>query len=257
MILNGGLLHLRGAIAQLVERMDGIHEVTGSNPVGSTIFRFMRRLSTKALCKGWTVAIHFSKTLLPSHHLGIYSKNLLIKKGYKSMEKKKLQIIYFVLIILFLGTIAKSFMAEHGTLVGLQCTFIFWSFFVLCLPISRGKVLFGLPLQLFYERPPIMTELICWTLALVGNIASYIATPSVFYKTHFTLLLYNILTNPWPYWIIIVVCGIATFFTVYSQTSENTKIRRFGDLLIICSFITTFILAHTELIIVLNAHGNV
>ena len=28
-----------GAIAQLVERMNGIHEVTGSNPVGSTILR--------------------------------------------------------------------------------------------------------------------------------------------------------------------------------------------------------------------------
>jgi hypothetical protein len=27
-----------GAIAQLVERMNGIHEATGSNPVSSTIF---------------------------------------------------------------------------------------------------------------------------------------------------------------------------------------------------------------------------
>ncbi len=29
----------KGAIAQLVERMNGIHEATGSNPVSSTIFR--------------------------------------------------------------------------------------------------------------------------------------------------------------------------------------------------------------------------
>ena len=28
----------KGAIAQLVERMNGIHEATGSNPVSSTIF---------------------------------------------------------------------------------------------------------------------------------------------------------------------------------------------------------------------------
>ena len=28
-----------GAIAQLVERMNGIHEATGSNPVSSTIFK--------------------------------------------------------------------------------------------------------------------------------------------------------------------------------------------------------------------------
>lgn len=31
-------LQIQGAIAQLVERMNGIHEATGSNPVSSTIF---------------------------------------------------------------------------------------------------------------------------------------------------------------------------------------------------------------------------
>ena len=36
-----------GAIAQLVERMDGIHEVTGSTPVSSTILR----LSTPSLLR--------------------------------------------------------------------------------------------------------------------------------------------------------------------------------------------------------------
>ena len=35
-----------GAIAQLVERMDGIHEVTGSNPVGSTILRTTKAVAT-------------------------------------------------------------------------------------------------------------------------------------------------------------------------------------------------------------------
>lgn len=33
------VLQKKGAIAQLVERMNGIHEATGSNPVSSTIFK--------------------------------------------------------------------------------------------------------------------------------------------------------------------------------------------------------------------------
>ena len=37
------ILLVCGAIAQLVERMDGIHEVTGSNPVSSTIRRCVFR----------------------------------------------------------------------------------------------------------------------------------------------------------------------------------------------------------------------
>jgi len=172
------------------------------------------------------------------------------------MEKEKLHIVYFALIVLFLGIIGKSFVVDYGILTGLQCTFIFWSFFVLCLPLARGTILIGIPFKLLFGHEPVMPELICWSIALTGNIASYMITPSVYYKTHFVLLLHTILTNPWPYWIIIAACGIATFFTVFSRKSESVKIRRFGELLILCSFITTFILAYPEFVVAINAHGN-
>ena len=172
------------------------------------------------------------------------------------MEKEKLHITYFILIIIFLGIIARSFITEYGTLIGLQCTFIFWSFFVLCIPLARGTILFGVPTQLIFNRKHIMPELLCWCIALAGNIASYMITPSVYYKTNFTLLLHTILTNPWPYWILIALCAFATFFTVFSRKSENVKIRRFGELLVLCSFITTTILAYPEFVVVLNVHGN-
>jgi hypothetical protein len=38
-----------GAIAQLVERMDGIHEATGSSPVSSTSFQFLLFLLSRQI----------------------------------------------------------------------------------------------------------------------------------------------------------------------------------------------------------------
>lgn len=49
---------LCGAIAQLVERMNGIHEVTGSTPVSSTSLRLSRlarpeSFAKQNVSKGW------------------------------------------------------------------------------------------------------------------------------------------------------------------------------------------------------------
>ena len=41
-----------GAVAQLGARLDGIEEVEGSNPFGSTIFQFFHRLSQSILAYG-------------------------------------------------------------------------------------------------------------------------------------------------------------------------------------------------------------
>lgn len=43
------MTHLDGALAQLGERYNGIVEVRGSNPLGSTISRFAARNSANAL----------------------------------------------------------------------------------------------------------------------------------------------------------------------------------------------------------------
>ena len=54
--------NLFGAIAQLVERMNGIHEVTGSTPVGSTIRRRAQRYGVMSR-RSETKTGHFNESV--------------------------------------------------------------------------------------------------------------------------------------------------------------------------------------------------
>lgn len=171
-------------------------------------------------------------------------------------EIRAVRVIQFFFTAALYILIAKSLIVEYGILQGLHVTFLMWSFFVLCLPVARGTILFGVPFQLFTHKRLFMPEVISWCLALVGNIASLKVVPSIYLKTNITHLLFCILNTPWPYWLIIGTCASATFFTAFSRNFTNRRLRAFGELLLFCSFTTTFILAYTEFVIVLNAHGH-
>jgi hypothetical protein len=158
--------------------------------------------------------------------------------------------------MLFYFFIARSLISEYGYSAGLHATFLMWSFFVLCLPIARGSIIFGVPFEICMRKRLFVPEVLSWCIALSGNFASYKIASGTYYKTNLTHLLLYIIDNPWPYWIIVGVCGVATFMSAFSRTLSNRKFRALGQLFIVCSFITTFILAYTEFIIVLNAHGS-
>jgi hypothetical protein len=65
----------RGAIAQLGERYNGIVEVTGSIPVGSTT-------ETKGLAECPAKPFGFSKQIVSAHNLGRFQRNLAVRARF-------------------------------------------------------------------------------------------------------------------------------------------------------------------------------
>jgi len=53
-----------------------------------------------------------------------------------------------------------------------------------------------------------------WALAILLNIAALILSPESYEFTFLTSLLHKILVTPWPFWSIIILCGLGTFLSV-------------------------------------------
>lgn len=67
-------------------------------------------------------------------------------------------------------------------------------------------------------------EIISWVSALVLNVHSYHTAPHMYLKVqgqYMTLgtpyLLYRIISNPWPYWLIIFSCAITMLFRTFAR----------------------------------------
>lgn len=90
-----------------------------------------------------------------------------------------------------------------------------WSFFVLCTPIADAGFLLDFPIRLLYGFRMFSVEVFVWILAVFISFISFVFTPEHFQTTVITKVFYQILCNPFPYWIIIFLCCIGTFTSIY------------------------------------------
>jgi len=93
-----------------------------------------------------------------------------------------------------------------------------WSFFVLCTPIADAGFLLDFPVRLITGMRMFLTEMLVWVIAIGINLVGVFLAPESYEKTFLTSLFHKILTHPWPYWSIILLCAAGTFLSV-----------RFGD----------------------------
>ena len=178
----------------------------------------------------------------------------------RTINKVHLKIIYFLLTILLLTLYTKPLIPKFGLRTSIHITFLSWSFLVLCFPLARGKILIKIPYELIFKSKLAIPELVAWPLAIIGNFIMYYRSPASYLKTYVTTLFFNILTNPWPFWIMIIVCAIATFYTAFLRVStkkHRAKYKTFGVLLVLISITVTILLSFSEFVIVFNAHGNI
>lgn len=89
-----------------------------------------------------------------------------------------------------------------------------WSFFVLCTPIADAGFLLDFPVRLITGLRMLYSEIGVWTIAISLNTATLHFAPEEYEKTGLTHLFHTILTTPWPYWSIIVLCALGTFLSV-------------------------------------------
>ncbi len=90
-----------------------------------------------------------------------------------------------------------------------------WAFFVLCTPVADAGFLLDFPIRLLFKIRMIITEIAVWGLAMAISIAGVLWMPEIFAKTLLTSLFYEILTTPYPFWGLIVLCAFGTFLSIH------------------------------------------
>ena len=197
--------------------MNGIHEVTGSNPVSST---------------------------------KIFFRCSPMKKNYFS------QLTKFTLALSGLGFLLVDMAYYYGASKGLLLTFLYWSFFILCMPAAHGSYILGVPLDLVLKRRSFSTEPIMICGAIILNVLVYTINPNIYMINFITHLLRDFIATPQPLWLIFVVAAITNLY--------RPLIKSFGKdpyswlhsaihlLLAIINIWIFYLLAYPEIVLLFN-----
>lgn len=103
---------------------------------------------------------------------------------------------------------------EYDLKTGGTVAALTWSFFVLCTPVADAGFLLDFPVRLITGMRMFVTELLVWAIAVGINVFTVLLDPDAYSTTFLTSLFYKILTHPWPYWSIILLCAVGTFLSV-------------------------------------------
>lgn len=90
-----------------------------------------------------------------------------------------------------------------------------WSFFVLCTPIADAGFLLDFPVRLITGMKMIFSEMMVWTAAISINAATLNFAPDYYQNSVLTQLLHRIITTPWPYWGVVLLCALGTYISVW------------------------------------------
>lgn len=127
-------------------------------------------------------------------------------------------LIKFVLLCAILVGYFGYLSYEYDFATGGVAALLTWSFFVLCTPVADAGFLLDFPLRVLFGIRMVVSEVAVWAVALGINVATLLWGGSYYSTTLLTELLHTVLTNPYPYWGIILLSGIGTFLSI-----------RFGD----------------------------
>lgn len=104
---------------------------------------------------------------------------------------------------------------KFGVANGLLVSFLTRSFFVLCTPIADGGLLIDFPVRVATKIKMIHSEIIVWVIAISLNILAKIYQPEAYQSTVLLKLLDHIISQPWPYWSVILISSIGTFLSIH------------------------------------------
>ncbi|MFH1644173.1 MAG: hypothetical protein ABIA74_03295 [bacterium] len=174
------------------------------------------------------------------------------------MEKKtfKFKNLFFLIPISFLVFLFLSFYINHSFSTSILATFITWSFYILCVPAYHGKFILGIPYKMITGKKLLYPERILWPAALIFNLYVIHSFKSAYHTTIITHLFYQILSNPWPHWITIIISSLGTFYRSFlgcEKFYKNKYVNYFlRTLLVILGILTLLYLSYNELIILFN-----
>lgn len=140
-------------------------------------------------------------------------------KRTEDVAKPKTQVV-----LKFLGLVALLFgyfgylSFKYDLATGGVASILTWSFFVLCTPVADAGFLLDFPLRLIFGIRMVLSEIAVWGVAIVTNVVVMLYGPDYYETTVLTQIFHQILTQPFPYWGIVVLSALGTFLSI-----------RFGD----------------------------
>jgi hypothetical protein len=131
----------------------------------------------------------------------------------KALPKKQLFYKFTLLCLILIGYFV-YLTVQYDLVTGGFGSVLTWSFFVLCTPIADAGFLLDFPLRLLFNIRMLISEIVVWAIAITINIVSVSYFSEYYETTKLTALLYVILTDPYPYWSVILLSGLGTFLSI-------------------------------------------
>ena len=127
----------------------------------------------------------------------------------------KRQLFYkFFLLCLLLVSYFFYLSLQYDFVTGGLAAILTWSFFVLCTPIADAGFLLDFPLRLLFGIRMLVSEAVVWAIAISVNVVSLTYFDEYYATTRLTAILHVVLTNPYPYWSVILLSLMGTFLSI-------------------------------------------
>lgn len=180
-----------------------------------------------------------------------------------SHETHKETALKFIALVAFLIAYFIYMSWQYDASTGSGLALLTWSFFVLCTPIADGGFILAFPIRLLFGVRMFITQIIVWFVAVGLNVIFLSTSPETYQLTLLTKLLERILTEPYPYWSILILSVLGTLLSIYfgdemidvTKHNEREKHHKLGlkyRVIVILGFSVTTVLAYYYLLSSLN-----
>jgi hypothetical protein len=144
----------------------------------------------------------------------LYTKHNTIKFNPKN-ETHGESLLKFAALIAIVIAYFLYMSWKYDASTGFGVSILTWSFFVLCTPIADGGFILAFPIRLLFKIKMAYTQIVLWFFAIGLNVFYITTSPSSYDLTFITKLLKHILSEPYPYWSIIVISTLGTLLSIY------------------------------------------
>jgi hypothetical protein len=138
-----------------------------------------------------------------------------LAKNMLKHETKQHVLLKFIFLVLIVISYFIYMSLKFGTKDGLSVTILTWSFFFFCTPIADAGFLLAFPVRLLLKIKMMYTQLAAFLIALCLNLYAFFFNPAIYSKTVILNLFYHILSQPFPFWGIIILSILGTLFSIY------------------------------------------
>lgn len=85
----------------------------------------------------------------------------------------------------------------------------------MCTPVADGGFIIAFPVRLLFGMRMIWTQVVVWIVAIGINVTALSLAPDAYQDSVLTRLLAAILTQPWPFWSILILSALGTGLSIW------------------------------------------